>query len=106
MRRLLLVTTLLTCAWTTPAWAQSEPNVLISDTWTRVGVDRVAHFGLSYVITDQLMRAGLGPLPAIAATLLVGAAKELVDGKPDAFDFGADAAGSLAAAYLKVGLIF
>lgn len=69
-----------------------------------VEVDKAAHFGLSYVMTDQLLRAGLRPEQALICALFVGWAKEVADGRVDAGDLGADAAGCLAAAYLRVQL--
>ena len=69
-----------------------------------LAVDKVAHFGLSYVITDQLQRAGVPSEQAIAVTLLIGWLKEVHDGQLDAGDLAADAAGSLAAAFLRVEL--
>jgi hypothetical protein len=65
-------------------------------------VDKVAHFGVSYVLTDQLQRAGVPPAQAIAVTLLIGWLKEVVDGRLDAGDLAADAAGSLSAAFLRL----
>lgn len=71
-----------------------------------IPTDKVAHFGVCYVMTDQLMRLGARPEQAIGATLLVGWLKEVVDRKFDPTDFAADTAGSLAAAYLRVTLKF
>lgn len=71
-----------------------------------IPTDKVAHFGVCYVMTDQLMRLGARPEQAIGATLLVGWLKEVVDRKFDPGDFAADTAGSLAAAYLRVTLKF
>ncbi|MEB3328709.1 MAG: hypothetical protein VKQ33_05705 [Candidatus Sericytochromatia bacterium] len=67
-----------------------------------VPVDKVAHFGVSYVLTDQLQRAGVPPAQAIAVTLLIGWLKEVLDGQVDGGDLAADAAGSLAAAFLRL----
>lgn len=66
--------------------------------------DKAAHFGLSYVMTDQLMRAGMPPDQAVIATFFMGWLKEVADGRVDPGDLGADAAGCLAAAYLRVHL--
>jgi hypothetical protein len=71
-----------------------------------IPTDKVAHFGVCYVLTDQLMRLGAPPEQAIGATLLVGWLKEVVDRKFDPTDFAADTAGALAAAYLRVQLKF
>ena len=62
-----------------------------------VGVDRFAHFGISYVINDQLKRnAGFNDFWAAATTLAIGAAKEnWIDKQWDNGDFAADCAGVL-----------
>lgn len=62
-----------------------------------VGVDRFAHFGISYVINDQLKRnAGFNDFWAAATTLAIGAAKEKwIDKLWDNGDFAADCAGVL-----------
>lgn len=70
--------------------------------WLPLPTDKVAHFGVSYVMTDQLMRAGFRPEHALMLTLLVGLIKEAFDDHIDPGDLGANAAGSLAAAYLNV----
>lgn len=62
-----------------------------------VGIDRFAHFGISYVINDQLKRnAGFNDFWAAATTLAIGAAKEKwIDKQWDNGDFAADCAGVL-----------
>lgn len=62
-----------------------------------VGVDRFAHFGISYVINDQLKRnAGFNDFWAAATTLAIGVAKEKwIDKQWDNGDFAADCAGVL-----------
>lgn len=62
-----------------------------------VGVDRFAHFGISYVINDQLKRnAGFNDFWAGVTTLAIGAAKEkFIDDHWDNGDFAADCAGVL-----------
>lgn len=67
-----------------------------------VPVDKVAHFGVCYVMTDQLVRAGLSREQAVAATLAVGWLKEVADNRLDPYDLAADAAGALTAAYVCV----
>ena len=71
-----------------------------------IPVDKAAHFGVSYVVTDQLMRAGMRPEQAVGVTLFGGWLKEVVDRQFDATDLAADAAGALAAAYLRVEFKF
>jgi hypothetical protein len=71
-----------------------------------IPTDKVAHFGVCYVMTDQLMRLGARPEQAIGATLFVCWLKEVVDRQFDPYDLAADTAGSLAAAYLRVELKF
>ena len=61
-----------------------------------VGVDRVAHAGISYLICDQLRRnAGMNDFWAATTTLAIGALKEWSDGHWDGKDFAADCAGVL-----------
>ena len=62
-----------------------------------VGVDRFAHFGMSYVINDQLKRnAGFNDFWAGVTTLAIGAAKEkFIDDHWDNGDFAAGCAGML-----------
>lgn len=61
-----------------------------------VGVDRFAHAGCSYIIADQLHRAGMNKFWAGATTLALGAAKERwIDDHWDGGDFAADCAGVL-----------
>jgi hypothetical protein len=69
-----------------------------SDLQNKVGVDRVAHFGVSYIICDQLQAAGMNQFWATTTTIAIGAAKEKwVDNKWDGGDFAADCAGALMA---------
>lgn len=71
-----------------------------------VPTDKAAHFGVSYVLTDQLVRLGLSREEALAATLAAGWLKEVTDPRPDPLDMAANLAGALAAAYLRVELTF
>lgn len=71
-----------------------------------VPVDKAAHFGVSYVVADQLMRAGMRPEHAVGVTVFGGWVKELLDRQFDAGDLAADAAGALAAAYIRVEIKF
>ena len=61
-----------------------------------IGVDRFAHFGVSYVICDQLQKnAGFNRFWASVTTLAIGAAKEgMIDDHWDSGDFAADCAGT------------
>ena len=69
-----------------------------SDLQNKVGVDRVAHFGVSYIICDQLQAAGMNKFWATTTTIAIGAAKEKwVDNKWDNGDFTADCLGALVA---------
>ena len=68
------------------------------DLQDKIGVDRVAHFGVSYIINDQLQAAGMTMLEATLTTIAIGAAKEKwVDKKWDGGDFTADCLGALTA---------
>ena len=88
---LAIALTVLLTALSVPVMA-AEHNIADS-----VGVDRFAHFGLSYVINDQLKRnAGFNDFWAAATTLAIGAAKEKwIDKQWDNGDFAADCAGVL-----------
>jgi hypothetical protein len=69
------------------------------DLQNKVGVDRVAHFGVSYIICDQLQRNfGMNKFWACTTTIAIGAGKEKwVDNKWDGGDFAADCAGAMLA---------
>lgn len=86
------------------AWVLTAPPAMAFD--LRVPADKAAHFGVSYAITDQLMRLGLTPEEAVAATLAAGWFKEVTDPRPDPLDMTANIAGALLAAYVRVELRF
>lgn len=69
----------------------------VNDAIDTVGVDRVAHAGVSYIINDQLHRnCHFNRFWSAATTLAIGAAKEAwVDDHFDRGDFAADCAGVL-----------
>lgn len=69
----------------------------VDDAIDTVGVDRFAHAGVSYIITDQLHRnCHFNKFWAAATTLAIGAAKEQwLDDHFDKGDFAADCAGVL-----------
>lgn len=61
-----------------------------------IPADKAAHFGVSYVICDQLERnCGFNKFWAGFTTLAIGAAKEALDDHWDGGDFAADCAGVL-----------
>ena len=61
-----------------------------------IETDKAAHFACSYVICDQLKRAGMNNFWAATTTLAIGAAKEKwIDAHWDSGDFAADCAGVL-----------
>jgi hypothetical protein len=67
-----------------------------NDMQNKIGVDRVAHFGVSYIINDQLQNAGMSPFAATLTTIAIGAAKEkFIDNKWDQGDFAADCIGAM-----------
>jgi hypothetical protein len=71
-----------------------------------IPVDKAAHFAVSYVITDQFMRMGMGREQAVATTVFIGWAKEITDPQVDPYDLAADALGSVMAGYVRVELHF
>ncbi|MEB3197643.1 MAG: hypothetical protein VKP62_10615 [Candidatus Sericytochromatia bacterium] len=73
-------------------------------TWPPVPVDKAAHFGLSYVITDQLIRAGRPVPEAVLITIALGGIKEVLDSQFDPLDLAADVSGSFAGAFLRFRL--
>lgn len=89
------ITTAMTVAMITTAATCSAQA--INDAIDTVGVDRVAHAGVSYVINDQLHRnAHFNKFWSAATTLAIGAAKEAwIDDHFDRGDFAADCAGVL-----------
>lgn len=49
----------------------------LHDIQDKIGTDKFAHFGMGYVITDQLQRnVGMSTLEAIATTAFIAYAKE------------------------------
>lgn len=78
------------------AWSASASANAMTDVYQQVGVDRFAHAGCSYVIADQLHRAGMNRFWSGFTTLAIGAAKEQwLDDHFDKGDFAADCAGVL-----------
>ena len=90
MKKVLLLAALLAL----PVTAQAQP---LNDAVSDIGVDRFAHFGVSYVINNQLQRScHMSPFTATLTTIAIGAAKEqFVDDHFDKGDFAADCAGAL-----------
>lgn len=88
MRKLLITLTLALCALSPTCDARLQDDI---------GIDKAAHFGLSYVINDQLQRnAGFNPFWGTLTTIAIGAAKEKwIDSHFDGGDFAADCAGAL-----------
>ena len=72
------------------------PDVCSASAFDHVETDKVAHAAVSYVICDQLKRAGMNDFWSAATTLAIGAAKEKwIDDHWDGGDFAADCAGVL-----------
>ena len=90
MKKVLLLAALLAL----PVTARAQP---LNDAVSDIGVDRFAHFGVSYVINDELQRnCKMSPFAATLTTIAIGAAKEqFVDDHFDRGDFAADCAGAL-----------
>lgn len=67
------------------------------DLQDKIGVDRAAHFAVSYIINDQLQKnCGMNKFWGTATTIAIGAAKEKwVDNKWDGGDFTADCLGAM-----------
>ena len=78
----------------------TAPTICSANGWhdaqDSIGVDKFAHAACSYVICDQLQRAGMNRFWAGTTTIALGAAKERwIDDHWDSGDFAADCAGVL-----------
>lgn len=69
----------------------------LHDIQDKIGVDKFAHFGAGYIISDQLQRnCGMSALESVLLTTLIAYAKErLIDSKTDTGDISATTAGAL-----------
>ena len=69
----------------------------LDDRIDEIGVDKAAHFGACYIISDQLARhTKMTPLERFATTMAIGYAKEkLCDSSVDNHDLIADGLGAL-----------
>lgn len=96
LKRVAITTLFTLTAMTSPVHAEGLPFT-----------DKAAHFGVSYVLTDQLVRVGVAPDVALMGVVGLGLAKELIDAQQGVFDFGdlsADIAGALCAGYLRLAV--
>ena len=59
----------------------------------RIGTDRFAHLGISYMLCDVMCHTGVSVVIAAALTLAFGFLKECIDDEPDALDAVADVVG-------------
>lgn len=59
----------------------------------RIGTDRFAHMGISYMLCDVMCHAGVSVVIAAALTLAFGFMKECIDDEPDTLDAVADVVG-------------
>jgi hypothetical protein len=76
----------------------TAPTICSANGWqdaqNNIGTDKFAHAACSYVICDQLRRAGINKFWAGFTTLCIGAAKEKwIDNNFDRKDLAADAIG-------------
>lgn len=74
----------------------------IHDIQDSIGTDKFAHFGVGYVISNELQRAGMSKFEAVATVALIAYTKEKwVDGTFNKNDIGATVLGGMIPLYHK-----
>lgn len=72
----------------------------IHDIQDNIGTDKFAHFGMGYVISNELQHAGMSKLEAVATVALIAYAKERwVDDTFNKNDIGATVLGGMIPLY-------
>lgn len=93
MKKIIIIISLLAAAFIISASSVCSAEG-IHDLQDAVGEDKICHAAVSYIICDQLKRAGMNDFWAAVTTLAIGAAKEkFIDNNWDSGDFAADCAG-------------
>ena len=70
-----------------------ELSRMIKTIQYRIGTDRFAHLGISYMLCDMLGHMGMDMFIAAAIVYSLGVLKECMDGKADYGDLAADLIG-------------
>lgn len=74
----------------------------LHDIQNDIGVDKFAHFGVGYVISNELQHAGMSKLEAVATVAFIAYAKERwIDGTFNKNDIGATVLGGMIPLYHK-----
>jgi len=89
--------TMLLISCNVPCFANS-----IHDIQDNIGTDKFAHFGVGYVISNELQHAGMSKLEAVATVTFLAYAKEKwVDDTFSKSDIGATVLGGVIPLYKK-----
>lgn len=74
----------------------------LHDVQDNIGTDKFAHFGMGYVISNELQRAGMSKLEAVATVAFIAYAKERwIDDTFNKNDIGATVLGGMIPLYHK-----
>lgn len=93
----IIVTTILLVSLTIPCFANS-----LHDLQDNIGTDKFAHFGIGYVVSNELQRAGMSKLEAVATVAFIAYAKEKwIDDTFNKSDIGATVFGAVIPLYHK-----
>lgn len=96
MKRIIIITMLLISICTS-CFASS-----LHDIQDDIGVDKFAHFGIGYVISNELQHAGMSKLEAVATVAFLAYAKEKwIDDEFSKLDIGATVLGGVIPLYKK-----
>lgn len=96
MRKILLI---MYCIWLLPFTAHAQS---VHDIQDNIGTDKFAHFGMGYVISNELQHIGMSKLEAVATVAFIAYAKEKwVDNTFDKNDISATVLGGMIPLYHK-----
>lgn len=97
MFKKILILTILLISLSVPCCANG-----LHDIQDDIGVDKFAHFGIGYVISNELQHAGMSKLEAVATVAFLAYAKEKwVDDTFSKSDIGATVLGGVIPLYKK-----
>ena len=95
--RILIITLILIVSICTSCFANG-----LHDIQDSIGTDKFAHFGVGYVISNELQHAGMSKLEAVATVAFLAYAKEKwVDDTFSKSDIGATVLGGVIPLYKK-----
>lgn len=96
-RIIILLTTMLLISLSVPCFANG-----LHDLQDSIGTDKFAHFGVGYVISNELQHAGMSKFEAVATVAFLAYAKEKwVDDTFSKSDIGATVLGGVIPLYKK-----